>query len=151
MTCYNCNKTGHMSRECTEPRSGGGGGGGGGGSCYSCGQSGAVTLRVNCFQSSRCLGQKCSGQSYTQFVTKINKVNQFYLGEQRLRFCVDRLYTGYYRNPIVIYQVRHSAELKARILVSENLGLNGLKLYFRSLQSGVSSRRRRRRWQWRRS
>jgi uncharacterized membrane protein YgcG len=30
MTCYNCNETGHMSRECTKERSGGYGGGGGG-------------------------------------------------------------------------------------------------------------------------
>jgi len=28
MKCYNCQGSGHMSRECTEPRSGGGGGGG---------------------------------------------------------------------------------------------------------------------------
>ena len=36
--------SGHLSRDCTEPRQGGGGGGGGGGdrSCYNCGQPGAM-------------------------------------------------------------------------------------------------------------
>ena len=36
--CYNCNETGHFSRECPQAR--GGAGGGGGGDCYNCGQSG---------------------------------------------------------------------------------------------------------------
>jgi len=49
--CYNCNKPGHVSRDCTEPRANnfggggfrggrGGGGGGGGGNCYRCSKPG---------------------------------------------------------------------------------------------------------------
>lgn len=67
--CYNCNQTGHISRDCTQPRAekscykcgetghisrdctqsnarGGGGGGGGGGSsseCYKCGKVGHIS------------------------------------------------------------------------------------------------------------
>ncbi|UYV76457.1 DDX4 [Cordylochernes scorpioides] len=42
-TCYNCNQTGHVSRDCTEPSSTGGGGrsgGGGGGECNKCNEEG---------------------------------------------------------------------------------------------------------------
>ena len=43
--CYNCGGSGHMSRDCTEPRKAGGRGGGGGGdrACYNCGQSGHMS------------------------------------------------------------------------------------------------------------
>jgi cellular nucleic acid-binding protein len=34
--CYNCGGSGHMSRDCTEPRKEGGGGGGDR-ACYNCG------------------------------------------------------------------------------------------------------------------
>ena len=40
MSCYNCGKPGHMSRDCTEMRMSSSGGGGSGSTCYNCGESG---------------------------------------------------------------------------------------------------------------